>query len=74
MKHLIDNEQECPFECIDCKHYKSGHTCKAFEHIPLNIWLNAESHVSVLPNQIGDYVFTTDKPRNVIRIYGVGED
>lgn len=74
MKHLVDIEQKCPYSCEDCKHYISGLQCKAFDIIPLEIWDDTESHTAVLPEQKGNYVFETDKPRDTMRVYVAYED
>lgn len=74
MARLIDNIEELPYGCEDCKHFISGLQCKAFDIIPLDIVLDAESHVSVLPEQKGKYVFEPDKPRDTMRVYVSGDD
>lgn len=71
MARTIDKIKQLPYHCTDCKHFISGLRCKAFEDIiPIEIWGNAESHKTVLPEQKGDYVFDTDKPRDTMRVYG----
>lgn len=69
MAKLIDNIKELPYGCEDCKHFISGLQCKAFDVIPLEIWGNAESHTSVLPEQKGSFVFETGKSRDTMRVY-----
>lgn len=69
MNHLIDVERSLPFSCEDCKHYKEGIKCAAFDIIPLDIYDNAESHNKVIDGQRGDYIFETDKEREVLRTY-----
>ena len=69
MKHLIDIEKPLPFSCEDCKHHKGGVSCAAFDIIPLDIYDNAEGHTKVVDGQRGDYVFETDKEREVMRTY-----
>ena len=72
MARTIDKIVERSYLCEDCKHFISGLRCKAFEDIiPIEIWGNAESHKTVLPEQKGDYVFDTDKPRDTMRVYVV---
>jgi hypothetical protein len=55
--------------CFDCKHFigidPDNHSakCKAFpgdypDDIPDDILINRKKHDSVLPEQIGDYIFT----------------
>lgn len=48
MKHLIDIEKEQPYQCEDCRHFKGGIRCAAFDVIPMSIYDNAESHNKVL--------------------------
>lgn len=69
MAKIIDKIEECPYMCEHCKHFKQGHTCLAFDSIPLSILLDAESHTSVLPEQKGNYVFEPVKPRDTMRVY-----
>ena len=69
MPHLIDTEKSLPFSCEDCKHFKEGIKCAAFDIIPLEIYDNAESHTAVLDGQHGDFVFETDKKRDVLHSY-----
>lgn len=74
MGHIIDKLEERPYMCEDCKHFKYGFTCAAFDFIPDEIIENgAESHNHVIKGQKGDYVFETDKPRRTMRVY-VDED
>lgn len=73
MTHLIDVEKSLPFSCEDCKHYKEGIKCAAFDIIPLEIYGNAESHTAVIDGQHGDFVFETDKAREVLRSYEATE-
>ena len=74
MKHLIDEIDERPYLCEDCKHFINGITCRTFDIIPLNVLENPEGHTSVIPDQNGDYVFETDKPRDTMRVYREGGD
>ena len=74
MARFIDKIEECPYMCEHCKHFKHGHTCLAFDNIPLSILLDAESHTTVLPEQKGDYVFEPAKPRDTMRIYVDGDE
>lgn len=74
MTRTIDKIEESPYMCEHCKHYKQGHSCLAFEHIPLSILLDAESHTAILPEQKGDYVFEPAKPRDTMNVYEVYED
>ena len=73
MKHLIDIEKEQPYQCEDCRHFKGGIRCAAFDVIPMSIYDNAESHNKVLEGQHGSYVFETDKPRETMRVYEVAD-
>ncbi len=73
MNHLIDVERSLPFSCEDCKHYKEGIKCAAFDIIPLDIYDNAESHNKVIDGQHGDYIFETDKEREMLRTYEVAD-
>ncbi len=68
MKHLIDIEKEQPYQCEDCRHFKGGIRCAAFDVIPMSIYDIAESHNTVLEGQHGSYVFETDKPRETMRV------
>lgn len=69
MAHSVDKIEERPYLCEDCKHFIEGITCRAFDIIPLDVYGNPEGHTSVLSGQKGDYVFTTDKPRDTMRVY-----
>lgn len=74
MGHIIDKEITRPYMCEDCKHFEHGFTCAAFDLIPDEIIeAGAESHDHVIPEQKGDFVFETDKPRDTMRVY-VDED
>ncbi|MDE6140860.1 MAG: hypothetical protein K2F95_07915 [Alistipes sp.] len=70
---LIDVENPLPFSCEDCKHYKEGVKCAAFDIIPLEIYGNAEGHTQVIDGQYGNYLFETDRERNVLRIYEMSD-
>lgn len=74
MVKIIDKIEECPYMCEHCKHFKHGHSCLAFDVIPLDILLDAESHTTVLPDQKGDYVFEPAGPRDTMRIYVDSEE
>lgn len=69
MARTIDKIVKRPYLCEDCKYFVSGLTCKAFDIIPLEIFDNPEGHTSVVPGQNGNYVFTTDKSRDTMRVY-----
>ena len=69
MNRLIDVERRLPFSCEDCKYYKGGIKCAAFDIIPLEIYADAESHAKPIDGQHGNYVFKTDKEREVLRSY-----
>ena len=69
MRHTVDKEIEQPYMCEACRHFISGLKCRAFDVIPYEIFFKAERHTSVLPGQRGDYTFSTDKPRDVMRVY-----
>ena len=73
MKHLIDIEKEQPYQCEDCRHFKGGIRCAAFDVIPMSIYDNAESHNKVLEGQHGSYVFEREKPRETMRVYEVAD-
>lgn len=73
MKHLIDTEKKQPYQCEDCRHFKGGIQCAAFDVIPMPIYDDAESHNKVLDGQYGSYVFETDKPRETMRVYEVAD-
>lgn len=74
MGHVIDKEIQRPYMCEDCKHFIAGVKCLAFDFIPLEIYENPEGHTTVVPGQHGDYTFATDKPRDVMRVYGVEDE
>lgn len=74
MARITDKIEECPYMCEHCKHFEHGHTCLAFDKIPLSILLDAESHTTVLPEQKGDYVFEPAKPRDTMRVYVDGDE
>lgn len=69
MKHLIDIEKALPYCCEDCKYYIENLRCAAFQVIPLSIYYNPESHNKVIAGQCDNYIFSTDKPRNTMRVY-----
>lgn len=70
MARFIDKTEECPYyDCKDCKHFVGGHSCKAFDEIPISIALSPESHKEVLQGQKGEYVFEPARPRDTMRIY-----
>lgn len=70
MGHLVDKTIKLPYTCEDCKHFKGGLSCAAFDRIPLELYGDgAESHTSVRPDQKGDYIFETDKQRDTMRVY-----
>lgn len=69
MVRLVDRIEERPYLCEDCKHFLSGLKCKAFDIIPIEYYAEAEKHSVIVPDQKGDYVFETDKPRDVIHVY-----
>lgn len=44
--------------CINCKHYTTLGTCKAFKIIPPKIWSEGDDHSKPLPDQKNDITFT----------------
>ena len=73
MAKITDRIEERPYMCEDCKHFLSGAKCRAFDLIPLEIYVDPEAHTEVVPGQKGDYVFATDKPRDTMRVYVDGD-
>ena len=69
MSHLVDNITEVPFTCEQCVHYIKGSQCQAFDEIPLDIFIDAESHTALLEGQKGDYLFETHEEKEQIRGY-----
>ncbi len=75
MGHIIDKEITQPYMCEDCKHFRCGLTCAAFDFIPAEIIEDgAESHDHILPGQKGDFVFEPKGEREKIRVYLLDED
>jgi len=74
MAKTVDRIENRPYLCEDCKHFISGLKCKAFDLIPLKMFDNPEGHISVVPEQKGNFVFETDKPRETMRVYEVVEE
>lgn len=48
-------------QCIDCKHYKGGLSCDAFELIPDDIIFTGDfNHKAKHPDQTNDILFELD--------------
>ncbi|MBU1101424.1 MAG: hypothetical protein KKA84_13575 [Bacteroidetes bacterium] len=71
MIYMIDKEFSVSIygSCILCAHFDKDswlksppetvvRKCPAFEVIPLDIWEGQVQHMSILPDQKGEYVFT----------------
>ena len=71
MSHLTDHIDAIPFTCQDCKHWLGKGKCRAFDEIPFDFAMDAESHNSVVPGQNGEFVFEAGKEQESIRIYSV---
>lgn len=56
-------------ECTECKHYLGGCKCRAFDKIPLDVFVNASQHDKQIPGQTGSYTFETDIPAVKSRVY-----
>ncbi len=66
---IIDHEIKVPYECRSCRHFLGNARCLAFDTIPIDIYIHAESHITKIKGQQGDYVFTPVKTAETIRVY-----
>ena len=69
MKHLVDKEQQLPYTCAQCKHFKKGFTCAAFAVIPPELYFEAEKHNKVIQGQNGAFTFEAVGKRDSMRVY-----
>lgn len=67
---MIDKEIEVQVrECKECTHYLGGCKCRAYDIIPIDLFLDAATHNKVQPNQKGDYIFNAKVPAQTMRVY-----
>ena len=67
---MIDYEVNIDIrECSECRHYLGGCSCKAFDKIPIDLYLNAGTHTEKRADQKGNFVFESDKPIITMRVY-----
>lgn len=71
---IIDYEKTVDTRfCKDCKHFLGEGKCRAFDKIPFEVYFNApRGHAKPLPGQTGDYVFDSDVPLSIMRVYVEG--
>jgi hypothetical protein len=66
---MTEKQVKIPFGCPDCKHFKGGLGCKAFDVIPLEIFDAPESHTEPIDGQQGNFVFEPAHEPETMRVY-----